>query len=42
VSQLGQDVLVDQYLQGKRNGVFVDIGAPQLDRQCFQALVALG
>jgi FkbM family methyltransferase len=27
VSQLGQDVLVDQYLQGKRNGVFVDIGA---------------
>jgi len=27
MSQLGQDVLVDQYLQGKRNGVFVDIGA---------------
>ena len=27
MSQLGQDVLVDQYLNGKRNGVFVDIGA---------------
>jgi FkbM family methyltransferase len=27
VSQLGQDTLVDHYLRGKRNGVFVDIGA---------------
>ena len=27
MSQLGQDVLVDQHLQGKRNGVFVDVGA---------------
>jgi FkbM family methyltransferase len=27
MSQLGQDRIVDEYLQGKRNGVFVDIGA---------------
>jgi FkbM family methyltransferase len=27
MSQLGQDALVDQYLGGKRHGVFVDIGA---------------
>jgi FkbM family methyltransferase len=27
MSQLGQDRLVDEYLQGRRNGVFVDIGA---------------
>jgi FkbM family methyltransferase len=27
VSQLGQDKLVDKYLHGKRNGVFVEIGA---------------
>lgn len=27
MSQLGQDVLVDGYFGGKRNGVFVDIGA---------------
>jgi len=27
MSQLGQDALVDQYLRGKRHGVFVDIGA---------------
>lgn len=26
-SQLGQDRIVDEYLRGKRNGVFVDIGA---------------
>jgi FkbM family methyltransferase len=27
MSQLGQDRIVDEYLRGKRNGVFVDIGA---------------
>jgi len=27
MSQLGQDRIVDEYLGGKRNGVFVDIGA---------------
>jgi len=27
MSQLGQDRIVDEYLHGKRNGVFVDIGA---------------
>lgn len=27
MSQLGQDKIVDEYLHGKRNGVFVDIGA---------------
>jgi FkbM family methyltransferase len=27
MSQLGQDALVDHYLNGKRDGVFVDIGA---------------
>ena len=27
MSQLGQDILVDKYLNGKRDGVFVDIGA---------------
>lgn len=27
MSQLGQDRIVDEYLNGKRNGVFVDIGA---------------
>jgi FkbM family methyltransferase len=27
MSQLGQDRIVDDYLHGKRNGVFVDIGA---------------
>jgi FkbM family methyltransferase len=27
MSQLGQDKIVDEYLNGKRNGVFVDIGA---------------
>src|SRR5205823_12423666 len=27
MSQLGQDKVVDEYLRGKRNGVFVDIGA---------------
>jgi|ERR1041385_2867878 FkbM family methyltransferase len=27
MSQLGQDKIVDEYLKGKRNGVFVDIGA---------------
>ena len=27
MSQLGQDRVVDEYLHGKRNGVFVDIGA---------------
>jgi hypothetical protein len=26
-SQLGQDVIVDRYLNGKRNGHFVDLGA---------------
>jgi FkbM family methyltransferase len=27
MSQLGQDKILDEYLHGKRNGVFVDIGA---------------
>lgn len=27
MSQLGQDRIVDEYLNGKRNGVFVDVGA---------------
>ena len=27
MSQLGQDILVDEYFGGKRGGVFVDIGA---------------
>jgi FkbM family methyltransferase len=27
MSQLGQDRIIDEYLRGKRNGVFVDIGA---------------
>lgn len=40
MSQLGQDKIVDEYFHGKRNGVFVDVGA--YDGVTFSNTLMLG